>query len=110
MVSMIPSRIKKLGSILHFSDIGNAIIHNPDKLPKIGSNVVTENMEHVGNVFDIFGPVKKPYVSVKLKPQFKDNIPQGTMLYIIDRKPQDVRQRKITKGKNFNKQQNKKQN
>jgi RNA-binding protein len=96
---MIPSRIKKLGLIVHFSDIGNAIIYNPAKLPKIGSNVVNENMEHIGNVFDIFGPVKKPYVSVKLKPQFKDKISQGTMLYIIDRKPQDVRQKKFTKGK-----------
>ena len=96
---MIPSRIKKLGFIVHFSDIGNAIIYNPAKLPKIGSNVVNENMEHIGNVFDIFGPVKKPYVSVKLKPQFKDKIPKDTMLYIIDRKPQDVRQKKITKGK-----------
>ena len=107
---MIPSRIKKLGSILHFSDIGNAIIYNPAKLPKIGSNVVTENMEHVGDVFDIFGPVKTPYVSVKLKPQFKDNIQIGTVLYIIDRKTQDVRQKKFTKGKSFNKLQNKKQN
>ena len=96
---MIPSRIKKLGPIVHFSDIGNAIIFNPAKLPKIGSNVVNEKMEHVGNVIDIFGPVKKPFVSVKLKPQFKDKITEDTMLYIIDRKPQDVRQKKITKRK-----------
>ncbi len=107
---MIPSRIKKLGSIVHFSDIGNAIIYNPGKLPKIGSNVVNENMEHIGNVFDIFGPVKKPYVSVKLKPQFKDKIPKDTVLYIIDRKPLDVRQKKITKGKKSRKLQNTKQN
>ncbi len=107
---MIPSRIKKLGSIIHFSDIGNAIIYNPAKLPKIGSNVVTENMEHIGNVFDIFGPVKKPYVSIKLKSQFKDKIPQDTMLYIIDRKPQDVRQKKIAKEKKSQRSQNKKQN
>jgi RNA-binding protein len=96
---MIPSRIKKLGSVAHFSDIGNAIIYNPTKLPKIGSNVVNENMEHIGNVSDIFGPVKKPYVSIKLKPQFRDKIPKDSMLYIIDRKPQDVRQKKISKGK-----------
>ena len=91
---MDQSRIKKLGNIAHYTDLGNAIVIDPPKLPKIGSNVVTEEMEHIGNVADIFGPVKKPYVSVKIKPQYKDKIDVNTLLYIINRKKTNVRQRK----------------
>jgi RNA-binding protein len=91
---MDQSRIKRLGKISHYTDLGNAIIIDPPKLPKIGSNVVSEKMEHIGDVADIFGPVKKPYVSIKLKVQYKDKIELNTMLYTIDRKQANVRQRK----------------
>jgi len=63
--------IKKLGKYLHISDLGNLIIKSPDKLPKIGSAVVTEKMVHIGVVNDIFGPVRSPYVSVKYSLQPK---------------------------------------
>ena len=91
---MDQSRIKKLGSINHYTDLGNAIVIDPPKLPKIGSNVVSEKMEHIGNVIDIFGPVKRPYVSIRVKPQYKDIIENNAVLYTIDRKPANVRQRK----------------
>ena len=91
---MDQSRIKKLGNIVHYTDLGNAIVIDPPKLPKIGSHVVSEKMEHIGDVIDIFGPVKKPYVSIRIKPQYKDTIENNTMLYTIDRKQVNVRQRK----------------
>jgi rRNA processing protein Gar1 len=87
-------RIKKLGTIKFFSDLGNAIVYDPPKLPKIGSNVVTERMDHIGQIVDIFGPVKSPYVSIRIKPQYKETVTIETMLYVIDRKPANVRQRK----------------
>ncbi|MHA1953737.1 MAG: H/ACA ribonucleoprotein complex subunit GAR1 [Candidatus Heimdallarchaeaceae archaeon] len=91
---MDQSRIRKLGSITHYTDLGNAIVIDPPKLPRIGSNVVSEKMEHVGDVIDIFGPVKKPYVSIRIKPQYKDTIENNSVLYTIDRKQTNVRQRK----------------
>lgn len=97
---MDQSRIRKLGQISHYSDLGNAIVIDPLKLPKIGSNVVSEKMEHIGNVADIFGPVKKPYVSVRIKAQYKDKIESDTVLYTIDRKQTNVRQRKKSYQKN----------
>ncbi|MCG3227604.1 MAG: hypothetical protein H7645_11860 [Candidatus Heimdallarchaeota archaeon] len=91
---MDQSRIRKLGHITHYTDLGNAIVIDPPKLPKIGSNVMSEKMEHIGDVIDIFGPVKKPYVSIRIKPQYKDTIKNNTVLYTIDRKQVNVRQRK----------------
>ncbi len=98
-------RIKKLGPITHFSDLGYAVVINPSQLPKIGSNVVTETMEHIGSINDIFGPVKKPYISIKIKEQYKEKIQVKTILYSIDRKKKDVRQKRSNSKKlSFHKQ------
>lgn len=35
-------------------------------LPKINAKVVTKKMDKIGTVYDIFGPEKSPYVSVKI--------------------------------------------
>jgi len=94
LIKLERDRIKMLGTIMCFSDLGNAILHDPPKLPKIGSNVVTERMVHIGKIVDIFGPVKSPYVSIKIKPQYKESIDVNSLLYVIDRKHSDVRQRK----------------
>lgn len=96
-------RIKKLGAVEYFTDLGNAIVHDPPKLPKIGSNVVTEKMVHIGKIADIFGPVKSPYVSIRIKPQYKETIEVDTTLYVIDRKPPNVRQRKKSYSHKYSK-------
>jgi len=41
------------------------IIVKTEKAPKIGSEVVDENLKVVGKVFDIIGPVSAPYAVVK---------------------------------------------
>ena len=79
---------------MHRSDLGHAILKNRPKLPKIGSDVVNENMEHIGIVNDIFGPVKEPYVSVKVKKEWNERITSDTMLYVIDKRRSDVRRKK----------------
>ncbi|MBY9000408.1 MAG: H/ACA RNA-protein complex protein Gar1 [Candidatus Heimdallarchaeota archaeon] len=90
---MDQSRIKKLGRILHRSDLGHAILKDPPKLPKIGSDVVTESMEHIGIVNDIFGPVKQPYVSVKVKKEWDEKLTSDMVLYVIEKRRSDVRRK-----------------
>jgi RNA-binding protein len=41
------------------------IIVKTEKEPKIGSEVIDENLKVVGKVFDIIGPVSAPYAVVK---------------------------------------------
>ena len=81
---MTKSRLRRLGNILHFTDLGLAIIKDPPKLPKIGTPVVTETLLHVGAVSDIFGPVKSPYVSIKVKEEYKKIITENTVLYALE--------------------------
>jgi len=61
--------LQRLGRISNISPSGNAIVkaENP---PKIGSEVVDENLVVVGKVFDIIGPVSAPYAVIK--PSVKD--------------------------------------
>ncbi len=87
-------KIKKLGNINFFSDLGLAIVKDPPKLPRLRSNVVNEKMQHVGIVHDIFGPVKTPYVSIKVKEQYKGILTTDTILYVMEKQHRDVRQQK----------------
>ena len=56
--------MQRLGRISNVSPSGNAILkaENP---PKIGSEVVDENLNVVGKIFDVIGPVSSPYAVIK---------------------------------------------
>jgi len=41
------------------------MILKADNVPHIGDRVVDENLNQVGTVFDVFGPVSSPYVAVR---------------------------------------------
>jgi RNA-binding protein len=64
MFSRGEPRLQRLGRISNVSPSGNAIVkaENP---PKIGSEVVDENLNVVGRIFDVIGPVSSPYAVVK---------------------------------------------
>jgi RNA-binding protein len=53
-----------LGRITNVSPSGNAIVKTENP-PKLGSEVVDENLNSVGKVFDIIGPVSAPYAVIK---------------------------------------------
>ncbi len=57
-------RLQRLGRITNVSPSGNAIVKTENP-PKLGSEVVDENLNTVGKVFDIIGPVSAPYAVVK---------------------------------------------
>jgi len=41
------------------------MILKAENIPHIGDKVVDENLQQVGTVFDVFGPVSSPYVAVR---------------------------------------------
>lgn len=63
--------MRRLGKPLHRTTRGDLILR-VNFTPKIGSKVVTKNMREVGQIFDVLGPVKTPYVSIK--PQVEPDI------------------------------------
>jgi RNA-binding protein len=56
--------LQKLGKVSNVTPSRNVIIKT-EKPPKIGAEVVDENLNVVGKVFDIIGPVSSPYAVIK---------------------------------------------
>jgi RNA-binding protein len=56
--------LQRLGRVSNVTPSRNLVVkaENP---PKIGTEVVDENLQSVGKVFDIIGPVSAPYAVVK---------------------------------------------
>ena len=61
--------LQRLGRVVNLTP-SRSIIIKTEKPPKIGSEVVDENLNVVGKVFDIIGPVSSPYAIIK--PTVKD--------------------------------------
>ncbi len=78
------------------------------KIPEIGESVYTSEKKRIGNIADIFGPVAKPFVSIKVLRSLdkqNDNIlnNRGMSLYTLpsNRKPQKKSYRSRPPKKNF---------
>ena len=56
--------MQKLGKVRALTPSKNLIV-KAEKTPRIGSDVVDENLKSVGRVFDVIGPVSAPYAVVK---------------------------------------------
>jgi rRNA processing protein Gar1 len=57
-------RLQKLGKVRALTPSKNLIVKT-EQAPRIGSEVVDENLNIIGKVFDIIGPVSTPYAVVK---------------------------------------------
>ena len=56
--------MQRLGKVLHVSDSKNLILR-AEVLAGLGMRVADDKLREIGRVVDLFGPVDKPYVSVK---------------------------------------------
>ena len=56
--------MQRLGRVLHVTPSRNVVVR-VEVPPKIGERVVDEKLRQFGTVFDVFGPVSKPYVAIK---------------------------------------------
>jgi len=75
-----------MGKVLHITSNKNIIL-KAENCAQIGARVVDENLKPVGKIFDIFGPVSSPYVSVKPDTENPDSF-IGRTLYMIPSKSQ----------------------
>ena len=56
--------MQRLGKVSNVTPSRNMVV-KAENTPKMGFEVVDENLNVVGNVFDIIGPVSAPYAIVK---------------------------------------------
>jgi RNA-binding protein len=74
-------QINKLGVVLHVSGSRKLILRTKIRV-KTGTKVLDEELRPVGRVFDVFGPVKNPYVSVESTTD-KSEYYVGCFLYVV---------------------------
>ncbi|USG99914.1 Gar1/Naf1 family protein [Thermococcus argininiproducens] len=76
--------MRRLGKVSHYAKQGFLILRSTF-IPVLNDPVVDKNLQLIGVVKDVFGPVTAPYVAIK--PRVKD--PEryiGEILYIDERK------------------------
>lgn len=56
--------MQRLGKVSNVTPSRNMVV-KAENTPKMGFEVVDENLNVIGNVFDIIGPVSAPYAVVK---------------------------------------------
>ena len=56
--------MQRLGKVPDVTPSQNVIVKT-ENAPKLGAEVVDENLKVVGKVFDIIGPVSSPYAIVR---------------------------------------------
>jgi RNA-binding protein len=76
--------LRRLGTVLHVTKRG-AIIVQTDKSPPIGADVVDKKARVIGRVHDVFGPVKAPYVSVRVNSKEEASKLVGQPVYLYKR-------------------------
>lgn len=90
--------MQRLGLILHVTPSRNAVA-KIENVPRIGEDVVDEDLKRVGKVVDIIGPVSSPYatiaVSIRDPPRLVDR-----PVYVFPSKRRKEKLRKWTTEKN----------
>ncbi|MFX1295703.1 MAG: H/ACA ribonucleoprotein complex subunit GAR1 [Promethearchaeota archaeon] len=82
--------MRRLNKVLHLSNQKHLILRvksNQMKNLKINQTVVTKDLNKIGRIFDIFGPVNNPFISIQ--PSSQINEPEklvGKILYGFDEK------------------------
>jgi len=71
--------LQRIGRVLHVGSSNNLIL-KAEKIPRIGDKVVNELLKPVGTIFDLFGPVSSPYVSVRTQVKEPHDL-VGNVLY-----------------------------
>lgn len=68
--------------ILHLRPRG--LVARADQAPKMGQSVFDRSGKRIGNVADIFGPVKAPYITIKPASEVKSELDKliGTEVYV----------------------------
>jgi rRNA processing protein Gar1 len=107
-----------IGKILGKSHSNHLIIRaftweSDKKIPEIGEPVYTSEKKRIGNIADIFGPVSKPFVSVKMVRSLDSKNEEilnnrGMSLYTLPshRKPKKKSYRSKSPPKKFSQKKN----
>ena len=82
--------MQKLGRVRALTPSKNMVVKT-EQAPRIGSEVVDENLVVVGKVFDIIGPVSAPYAVVKPTIKEPANLLNKPVYLLLSKTPRSKR-------------------
>ncbi|MHA1895131.1 MAG: H/ACA ribonucleoprotein complex subunit GAR1, partial [Candidatus Helarchaeota archaeon] len=75
--------MKKLGKVLHVSAQNRIIVKSEKNVSDIGADVINKELKIIGKIFDIFGSIKSPYISIIPETsKILNAIKEGEILYL----------------------------
>ena len=83
--------MQRLGRVINVTPSKNLVVKT-ENTPKIGSNVVDENLKTVGTIFDVIGPVTAPYAVIRPTVKETANL-TNKQLYLLPLKKERSRNR-----------------
>jgi RNA-binding protein len=91
--------LKRLGTALHVVQQRIIVRDEPveegeTQLPKVNSLVMDQKRMRIGKVFDVFGPVRHPYLIVKLNQETDAMAQVGRKLYVEETPGRDNKWKK----------------
>ena len=73
--------MRRVGEVVRTAQ-GLAVVRCPDEEhPRLGAAVVDEDLETVGRVVDVFGPVERPYLAISPDDDVSPALLLGRPLY-----------------------------
>ena len=104
--------MKVLGNISHLANSGK-LIAKSDKTPPAGAFVFTNDKQKIGKVYNIFGPVKNPYIAINLyrsvnKRDLESR--QGEKLFVSTKREMEKESKKRRNKKSSNRKNTKYRN
>jgi len=85
--------LQRIGLVLHTSSSGNMIL-KAENIPRIGDQVMDENLKAIGKIFDVFGPVSSPYVAVRPNVEEPNRFIQRVLYVAPSSKPRREKRRR----------------
>ena len=74
--------MKRAGTVVGAAG-GVIVVRSPDdSYPRVGSELLDEHLERVGEVVDVFGPVERPYLAVAPREEGRRVRLVGSDLYV----------------------------
>lgn len=101
--------MKHLGNILHLANSGKLIVRS-EQMPPAHAFVYTNDKQKIGKVYNVFGPVKNPYIAVSLfksvnrrdlESRTGENLYVSTKKELEKSKAKNSKNRKKSKDKSF---------
>ena len=87
--------MKKLGKVSVVAKNGNVLVRVTQTF-RVGLKVINQQLDHIGKIVDIIGPVTSPYIVINTRGSIT-TVRKNEILYLLDKQQKSSSQRSSKK-------------